>query len=87
MNISKHLFRASVASSLAIGLWAISIAGSNAANVVFFPNADISVMPYVLSLDGGAATRSTPSSTRWPPAAMRWWIRLWARRLLSSKTF
>ena len=54
MNISKHLFRASVASSLAMGVWAISMAGANAANVVFFPNADISTMPYVISLDGGA---------------------------------
>jgi hypothetical protein len=56
MNISKHLFRASVASSLAIGVWAISMADARAANVVFFPNADISTMPYVISLDGGAAT-------------------------------
>ena len=29
---------------------------ANAANVVFFPNADISTAPYVISLDGGAAT-------------------------------
>ena len=56
MNIRKHLFRASVASSLAVGVWAISMAGANATNVVFFPNADISTMPYVISLDGGAAT-------------------------------
>jgi hypothetical protein len=56
MSIPKHLGRVSVASSLAIGLWAISMAGADAANVVFSPNADISTTPYVISLDGGAAT-------------------------------
>jgi hypothetical protein len=56
MNIRNYLLRASVASSLATSLWAVSIGGATAANVVFFPNADISVTPYVISLDGGAAT-------------------------------
>jgi PEP-CTERM motif len=56
MNIRKHVFRASVASTLALSLCSISIARASAANVVFFPNADISTTPYVISLDGGAAT-------------------------------
>ena len=56
MNIRNHLLRASLAGSLATGLWALSMAGANAGNVVFFPNADISTVPYVISLDGGAAT-------------------------------
>jgi hypothetical protein len=56
MNIRKDLLRASVGGSLAIGLWAVSIGGATAENVVFFPNADISTTPYVISLDGGAAT-------------------------------
>jgi hypothetical protein len=32
------------------------MAGAKAANVVVFPNADISTTPYVISLDGGAST-------------------------------
>ena len=56
MNIRKHLLRASVAGCLAAGLWALSMASASAGNVVFFPNADISTVPYVISLDGGAAT-------------------------------
>jgi len=56
MNIPKCLLRGSVASSLAIGVWAISMVDAKAANVVFFPNADISTTPYVISFDGGAAT-------------------------------
>ena len=52
----RNIFRTSVATSLAVGLWAISMGGANAGNVVFTPNADFSSTPYVISLDGGAAT-------------------------------
>jgi hypothetical protein len=56
MNIARSLSRASVAGCAAIGVCVISMAEASAANVVFFPNADISTMPYVISLDGGAST-------------------------------
>ncbi len=56
MNIQKCLLRASVAGCMAMGVCAISMADAEAANVVFFPNADISTTPYVISLDGGGAT-------------------------------
>ena len=56
MNIARSILRASVAGCAAIGVCVISMAGASAANVVFFPNADISTMPYVISLDGGAST-------------------------------
>jgi hypothetical protein len=56
MNIPKCLLRASVAGCAAVGVCAISMAGAKAANVVVFPNADISTTPYVISLDGGAST-------------------------------
>jgi PEP-CTERM motif len=52
MTIGKHCLNA----SLAIGLWAMSMAGARATNVIFSPNADISLAPYVISLDGGAVT-------------------------------
>ena len=56
MNIPKCLLRASLAGCAAISVCAISMADANAANVVLFPNADLSTTPYVISLDGGAAT-------------------------------
>jgi PEP-CTERM motif len=56
MITAKCFLRASVAGYVAIGACAISMADARAANVVVFPNADISTTPYVISLDGGAST-------------------------------
>ena len=56
MKIRKRLLGASAASCLAIGVCAIVVPDAEAANVVVYPNADISTAPYVISLDGGAAT-------------------------------
>jgi hypothetical protein len=56
MSIREHLFSAFLAGVSAAGFWAISTAGATAANVVFSPSADISVTPYVISFDDGAAT-------------------------------
>jgi hypothetical protein len=56
MNIRKRLLRAPAAGYIAVGFCALAMADAQAANVVFYPNADISATPYVISLDGGAAT-------------------------------
>jgi hypothetical protein len=56
MDIRKRLLGTSAASFLVVGVCAFTMAGAEAANVVFYPNADISTTPYVINLDGGAAT-------------------------------
>jgi hypothetical protein len=56
MNIPKRFFGASVASSLVVAACTLSTTGAKAGNVVFFPNADISTTPYVISFDGGGST-------------------------------
>jgi PEP-CTERM motif len=56
MYIRKCHPRATAAVALALGFWAFSLAGAEAANVVLYPDADFSSVPYTISFDGGAAT-------------------------------
>ena len=95
MNIPKCLLRASLAGCAAISVCAISMADANAANVVLFPNADLSTTPYVISLDGGAATFTftdiNDAADTFIDAVSTGGnamvIPLWGIRLLSRKTY
>lgn len=56
MNIRKRHQRAAAAVALAMGFCPLSMAGAEAANVVFNPDADFSSTPFTISFGGGAAT-------------------------------
>ena len=56
MNIRKRHQRAAAAAALAIGFCALSVAGAEATNVVFHPDADFSSTPFTISFGAGAAT-------------------------------
>ena len=63
MNIPKYVSKAGAAATLAIGLWTMGMAQSEAANVVFYPNVDFSTAPYTIDFGGAATFTLTYSSS------------------------